>query len=363
MSKVINITRTKNDYTFYLDNGKTARYNCETKIKIGVSGKQVKKLSYESRFCHILTEENYSSSAREFFDRLISLPIDYEKKEQVIVNLGWCPNYPYFLENWKSFIKYLKTSMEMQFSEWFTLEEVRKTLSKIEDDEFIKALYHSGYCYPNLIKKYSILAKELTKISKKIIDTKKKRLALMGEKTEEECCREYGIVFRNVYDMYYPDIGKVVCAVRDIDNILKKLNLTDYKITNIENDVRDLQSMLDKKESEQFTKHQNEGNLEYENERYKIIVPQTRTDLAYYGNHFHNCLNGHEWINYLSTLKRYAVIVYDKEKEKPVVCADIEVTTRRIYQYLAEYNHWVNDDKLCDFYREYQEFLKNEKGE
>lgn len=361
MASIINITRKRDDYTFIFDNGKEAHYNFDTGIKIGVSGKQVKKLDYNSSICHALT--NFCSpSRRELCDRLISLPIDYEKKDRAVRKIYYDSDCDFILNRWKMFIKYLETPMEEYFGAWCSLEELKKLLPKITNPDFYRCLY--GYTIDtDLIKKYKLLPKELAKIDKEMQNFSAKRKALLNGMTEEDFEKEYCLRFNNPQYSFNNKIIAIINQFGEIDRLVKSLLLDNYEVTNIETDLRDLRSMSDRKESEVFAKFQTEGNLEYENDKYKIIVPKSRKELADYGNFFGNCLNGFEWNTFLSVHTRYAVIVYDKEKKKPVVCTDITVIGRIIQQYLGKHNSSISDSNLQAFRKEYQKFLRQEKGE
>lgn len=110
-----------------------------------------------------------------------------------------------------------------------------------------------------------------------------------------------------------------------------------------------------KNENRYFSENQNKLSLQYEDDEYKIYVPQSRQELSTFGQYFNNCLNGHEWNTYLSTAERYVVIVVDKETDTPVVCCDIDVDTNHIIQYLGKNN---STPKVATTFRnEYQEYL------
>jgi hypothetical protein len=146
---------------------------------------------------------------------------------------------------------------------------------------------------------------------------------------------------------------------RQVDRLIEQLELTDYEVNNVDEAIRDLESLKDKVQSEKFATHQQNIKLEYENDHFKILVPLSRADLAFYGSYFHNCLNGYEWNNYLSNGRRYVVIVLDKkDQNSPVVCADIDSYDNDIHQYLAKYNNNVTDEEQIEFRGEYQQYLK-----
>lgn len=364
MLTVINIIREKDDYTFVLNNGKQAKFNFVSKIKIGISGKQVKKLDYKGSLLSALTSYNCSDTRREVCDRLISLPIDFRRKECIISNFYGEYDYQYALDNWKKFVKYARSSEEKSFNEWCATEEIKTLFPKVQCAEFLEIITGNiigyNYYFP-LIKKYKLLVKKLLDIDKKMLDVKNNRAILLDGKTEKEICKKYGINFENMRYMFSSEVSTIFHKFQEIDNLIKKLGLTDYVVTDIEQSIRDLTSALNEKDNEQFSKFQSEGNLDYENEHYKIIVPKSRENLANYGQFFHNCLNGFEWDNFLSCRERYATIVYSKKEKKPVVCMDIEVQTRTIRQYLGVCNTSIGNTQLREFKKEYQDFLSEKR--
>lgn len=364
MLVVTNIVREKDDYTFILNNSKQAKFNFISKIKIGVSGKQVKKLDYMGSLLSALTSYNCSDTRREVCDRLISLPIDFKRKEYIISNCYGEYDYQYALDNWKKFVKYARSSEEKSFNEWCATEEIRALFPKVQCTEFWEIITRNligyNYYFP-LIKKYKLLRKKLLDIDKKMLDMKNNRAILLNGETEKEICEKYGINFGDMHYMFSGEVSTLFHKFQEIDVYTKKLGLTDYVVTDIEQSIRDLTSALNEKDNEQFSKFQSSGNLDYENEHYEIIVPKSREDLANYGQFFHNCLNGWEWDNFLSRHRRYVAIVYNKKAKKPVVCMDIEVSTRKIQQYLGVCNASIGNTQLRNFRKEYQDFL-SEKG-
>jgi hypothetical protein len=123
--------------------------------------------------------------------------------------------------------------------------------------------------------------------------------------------------------------------------------------------------MLERKENEeslidkQFKSQQKEFDLNFENEKFKIYTPISKSEVKYFGNYFHNCLAGLEWSNYLINNKRKVVIVINKLTNEPCVCCDIQTNSLEISQFLKTNNDLLTygDKELKDFECEYQEYL------
>lgn len=376
MAKIINITRNRDNYDItVITEGKPAKhayYNIATNEKIGVSGRAVQSLRYdEGILLNMLTSFYLDAKVREFCDRLISLPtFDFNKKNYICRNSIQPWNIPeevkIILENWKDFLEYAKADeIHDNFASYIASKKIASALDWIQDDE-IKEHIHRMYYehrldFIALTKKYKSFRKAVNQqVKRKItIDNNRKKLFEIMNIDNDTLSREYGIKCYNIMNGISQTLTDLLCNYRRADEMITALQI-DYEINDIKDALRDLTSMKESKDNETFAKRQQNANLEYENEEFKIFVPTSRGDLAKYGNYFNNCLNGHEWNCYLSDGERYAVIVIDKTTNKPVICVDIDCGDRKIHQYLKPCNRPLSrdDDRYRAFKAEYQQYLQ-----
>ena len=171
----------------------------------------------------------------------------------------------------------------------------------------------------------------------------------------------FGISFRR-YNAE-AEIREVCRKMSRIVEILDRLEITDYKIENINRAHADLEARYNVEitdaENRKFAKAQTSHNLFYENDRYYTRVPLTRDECAEIGNHFHNCVNSFEWRTYLRNGERHLVVVCDKVTDEMLVCVDINSDDLTINQFYGDYNAPIHNDELCDFRSDYQEYLRN----
>lgn len=377
MAKIINITRNRDNYDItVVTEGKPekhAYYNIATNEKIGVSGRAVQSLRYdEGILLNMLTSFYLNAKVREFCDRLISLPtFDFNKKNYICRNSIQQWNIPeevqVILDNWKDFLEYAKADeINHCFASYIANKKIASALDWIQDDEIkdcINGMYYEHRLeFIKLTKKYKSFRKAVNQqIKRKItIDNNRKKLFEIMNIDNDTLSREYGMKCYNIMSSISQTLSNLLSNYSRADEMITAMQITDYEINDINDALRDLTSMKENKDNETFAKRQQTANLEYENAEFKIFVPTSRGDLAEYGNYFHNCLNGHEWNNYLSNGERYAVIVIDKTTNRPVICADIECNSHKICQYLKPCNRPLskNDDRYRAFKAEYQQYLQ-----
>lgn len=108
-----------------------------------------------------------------------------------------------------------------------------------------------------------------------------------------------------------------------------------------------------------FREAQTKRNLVYEHDVFCVVVPTSKQECEDEGEKLHNCLGGFEWSNYLSSGRRQVVFIRRKsEPKKAYIACDINAETGEIIQYLTYCNNNVKEDDAREFYREYQEYLR-----
>lgn len=381
MATIINITRKRDRYDIVI--GATERvaerhayYDISTNEKIGVSGKAVKKFNFNAgNLLGLLMDLHEINEVREVCDRLISLPsLTYESKDRLCGKvLSYWGNSradaQLILDHWKKFLEYAKEDYPFNFSAYLDSIALTDSIKFIKDEEFVSILQNNLNSYSRRsfaeMTKYKSFRKYITEQNKRFHTIKNNRAKLSAQGITIE-------VLRNEYGLHEIDIDNALCRnitttidkYKRADEMITFYKITDYEIIDIDNALRDLQSMRETRQNELFREAQTEHDLTYENDSYKVVVPTTRAELAQYGQIFGNCLNGFEWDNYLSRGTRYAVIVMDKANGTPVVCVDIDRTTKTINQYLGRYNAYIRDENQQRFQLEYQAYLNAiRKGE
>lgn len=382
MATIINITRKRDRYDIVI--GATERaterhayYDISTNEKIGVSGKAVKKFNFSAgNLLGLLMDWRDINEVREVCDRLISLPsLTYEYKDRLCGKvISYWGNVRVdarlVLDHWKKFLEYAKTDYPFNFSAYLDSIALTDSAKKfIKDEEFVNILQNNLNSYTRRtfaeMTKYKSFRKYITEQNKRFHTIKNNRAKLSAQGiTTDILFDEYGLREVDIESALCRTITTTVEKYQRADEMITFYKITDYEIIDIDNALRDLQSMRETRQNELFREAQTEHDLTYENDSYKVVVPTTRAELAQYGQIFGNCLNGFEWDNYLSRGTRYAVVVMDKANGTPVVCVDIDRTTKMINQYLGRYNQYIRDEGQKQFQLEYQAYLNTiRKGE
>lgn len=371
------IDREKNWYIITRDNdNKTIKFNFATGECIGVSGRTLKNVAKEARFLDIIKtygDNNSNNPYKEFIDRLISLkPLSDDTMSTIFNNLTSYNRWVYDVASlsdllynkaeWRNFLAYLRTVDESEIiQDWAIVSRLIKGYQQY--------IYLQNLNCSDSLKKILLNCSPATvqteignKLFKKLINTLEKSMESiynLHNLFENSMFISYDSLIEWVQDFYSRNIKEI----NNIDELLKKypsitIN-TKLDIEDLKNDVKRQAKILENQEAQKrFAETQTNGNLAYENERYKIYVPTTYDDCQKIGKYFHNCAGGFEWEQYLKTEIRYLVVVINKIDNTPVVCCDIDMNSRQIKQYLATCNRKVTDKELKLFKIEYQDFLK-----
>lgn len=393
--RVTKIEREHDVYRFYLDGSdeKCYVYDLAKREIVGISGKTLKHTPSNTGgglmawlgnvVCNSWYNPNYRN--REYIDRIIT---NNKFTAEVKLQLA-----EYFLEtndrienyNWKEMLKdfqrpdFLKMMVENNSYRYAKGYEVLH--EACEKYGFPYDYMPIGYMDASEIAeclKEKIIREDIKSAIKKF-DNFKKALESFYTVLGTSDIR----LIRNLYGTSMPDDNDiqrqiVSCAqttiyqYREIRRLLAELEITDYKITSIPNDLEYLKVLKEErrqaKYNELFAKRQTEHNLNFEDENYKIFVPMEYKDCAKIGNYFHNCAGGYEWNNYLISNYRdyrHLVVVVEKSTDKYKVCTDIDNRKLDICQYLVAHNQRVEDKNLLEFREKYQKYLHElmEKGE
>ena len=356
------------------DSGKQIKYNFATGECIGVSGKTLKRVNPDISFVSIIrnkVEETSNNNYREFMDRLISLqPFPLEILISVLRDLEWSAAATNIInriitdkKEWRDFLTYLNiTDMEKIRYSWrpgVDLLNGYDTYAAVKDlkcSDRIKSVV-SKYSPPNLATDYAnkVFNKMLALMDNMVIhlDAITEMMNNSSVRLDDDNDND---------DILYQIYTNSMEYIRGIDRILHEYpSITPNTRLSLHEQYRDVSKQCEilrfAEEQKIFHEHQINGNLEYENEKYRIEVPTTYEDCQNIGNYFHNCASGHEWNNYLSNGNRYLVVVVEKKTNTPKVCCDIS-KGRKIQQYLGKYNDAIKDNALKEFKNEYQNYLK-----
>lgn len=373
MDTIINITRNRNTYVIDLDTGKHITAYLEEPFRIvGVSGKELssrpKQISErigDAFFGAVLGHRDLIY--REYADRIISLP-DISIKVKVFT-LDCLFFYDWgigTLPAWKDVLTVLR--------KWNTnpdnLPNVERLSYLVERELTANVLEQYGLARfasiitPSLrpyIKSCKAFRSALRSAANDRFAEAQAKVKELFNADEAELFMLFGISFRR-YNAE-AEIREVCRKMSRIVEILDRLEITDYKIENINRAHADLETRynveITEAENRKFAKAQTSHNLFYENDRYYIRVPLTREECAKIGNHFHNCVNAFEWRTYLRNGERHLVVVCDKATDEMLVCVDIDSDTLTINQFYGDYNAPIHNDELCDFRSDYQKYLRN----
>lgn len=379
MDTIINITRNRNTYTIELDTGKqiVATFAPNFTV-IGISGrplisspKQIDQ-TIGSAFVNSCNEHRDLPN-RETVDRIISLPdIAITVKIFAIKCLfknefGGTHDAP----AWKPLLKILRKWNERpnNLPNVDYLDRIvnnilyADTLDKYGLSEYVRLFPANLVSYVETCKPFREACK--TAITDRYKKAQNAVKELLNMDDEDEISNRFGIHFTE-YDSYNALRG-VISKMTSIVRFLDELHDNEYEITNIDRDYATLESRVHSErtrlENERFVASQNEIPLEYENDRFKIFVPQSRADCAAIGNYFRNCVNTIAWNTYLARGERKLVIVCDKTHNNEwVICADIvhQPNGWAIRQYLEIGNRHPTNRVLLAFRDEYQQYLDNE---
>lgn len=374
MDTIINISRNRNTYVIDLDTGKHITAYLEEPFRIvGISGKELS--SRPKQISERIGDAFYGAVVghrdliyRGYADRIISLPdISIKVKVFALDCLFYYGRATGTLPAWKDVLTVLR--------KWNTnpdnlpnvdrlsfLVERELTANVLEQyglARFTSSIAPSLRPYIKSCKAFRSALRSAANDRFAEAQAKVKELFNVGE---AELFMLFGISFRR-YNAE-AEIREVCRKMSRIIEILDRLEITDYKIENINRAHADLEARynnveITEAENRKFAKAQTSHDLSYENDRYYIRVPLTRDECAEIGNHFHNCVNSFEWETYLCCGERHLVVVCDKATDEMLVCVDINSNNLTINQFYGAYNATVCDDKLCGFRSDYQEYLRN----
>lgn len=373
MDTIISITRIRNTYIIGLDTGKHITAYLEEPFRIvGISGKELS--SRPKQISERIGDAFYGAVLghrdliyREYADRIISLP-DISIKVKVFA-LDCLFFYEWAIDTlpaWKDVLTVLR--------KWNTnpdnLPNVERLKNLVERELIANVLEQYG-----LARFASLITPSLRPYIK---SCKAFRSALRYAATDrfaepqakvKEFLNVDEIELLHLFGIYFQrynaenEIREVCRKMLRIIEILDRLEITDYKIENINRAYAELEARYNVEitdaENCKFAKTQTSHNLFYENDRYYTRVPLTRNECAEIGNHFHNCVNAYEWRTYLRCGKRHLVVVCDKVTDEMLVCVDINSDNLTINQFYGAYNETIHNDELCDFRSNYQEYLRN----
>ena len=125
-----------------------------------------------------------------------------------------------------------------------------------------------------------------------------------------------------------------------IENFVKAKRTYEAKRDEIENKVfQRVQSKL----------------LPFEDDKYTVIIPTTRTECVNEGTALHNCIGTIEWENYLSKGRRCIVFIREKSNpDTPFFAADFSTDFIEGHQTRGKHNHCdTNVSIFADKYRKY----------
>lgn len=144
------------------------------------------------------------------------------------------------------------------------------------------------------------------------------------------------------YDIYrYLDYYKHIDELCSTLKVTRKTNPMTY--VELKSYIKILEDEYSTLKHKIFVENQKQLNAEWDNEKYEIIIPHTYNDCVEIGNMFHNCFGTIEWRTYFITGLRYGACIVEKTTKKPLVCLDIDIKTKEIYQYLAPNNYSIKD--------------------
>ena len=395
--RVTRIERERDVYRFYLDGGeKCYVFDLDKKEIVGVSGKVLKSTPSNAdglmhKLGYLITCGWYSSIInyhrnREYIDRIIASNDFSTENKLKLAN--------YFLEtsdnigncNWKQMLKDFKRPAFLELL--FTYNSYARAKGYEQVCENCEK-YNIPYKYLPLGSYFN--ADELAEFMKVKIVRENIKSVFKNYETFKNAIESFYTALgtsdrRLIYNFYsfsMPDednieskikssVERVFYNYREVVRLLTELEMTDYEITSIANDLEYLKDLKEERRQAAnnaiFSARQTEYDLNFEDDNYKIFVPMNYKDCAKIGKYFSNCAGGYEWNNYLISDYigyRHLVVVVEKATNKYKVCTDIDNRNLEIIQYLKEHNNSVENKGLLAFKNKYQKYLNDlrKKGE
>lgn len=375
------VTRKMNAYTFNFNNGSVI-IDLDKKGEpiTGISGKTLRSRPRninEFNLGRVILDEYFGAhlygynkkDVIEFVNRIISLPVKDEKK------IMWFNCDPYdckwFIEYWKNFLELFEKENNYFTAEYLMrYHRIKNLKNQYHNPEFIDILekiFDSNIILNPRLTPQPILIKEKSYRHDIIYAFK------MEERSEKFVATLPDLEILKMYGLSYckpnglclaAEVYTKILSIYKMQEQIKLFNPTfQLKAGKVNNDYQYLESIINENkamiEDKEFEKWQTRKNFNYENDKYKIIIPITRKELRYYGDYFENCLNGHEYDCYLKTHSRNVGIIIEKETNIPKVCLDFEEKHLRILQFLRHDNKDVREKNLIAFKNEYQQYLES----
>lgn len=156
----------------------------------------------------------------------------------------------------------------------------------------------------------------------------------------------------------------LVCRVAN--DFMQNCELLEIKVptgdfwTNAKNVRETIEQQKAEKSARIFKHTQTEHNLNFEGEKFIIVVPTSYEECRDEGAYMHNCMGGLEWDTYLSQGKRRVVFIRRKDNPK-VPYVDMDMTLDfDIIQTRTQYNRtgWEKDFDFRNFLEAYKAYLK-----
>lgn len=379
--ELANIVRKMDKYEFSFDNGKFASVDVEAKEFIGTTGKQIKSIPQsipcEMRDYLKMRLRDNDNNLKEIVDRILSLAdVNLDVKLFYVGFFSVVPTYLFINQmleksEWKILLQVIREETEIHGNYcYYRTNELKQKMNLIKLKPIIEKYNLQEYAeyinlnYPQFleIKAFRSALRHTCKDPyEKYQNQVKAILNCDDEKILRDCC---GIEFKK-YNIQ-SEVSKLYSGMRKAEEYRTKLNLENFEYTNIERDMKNLETMYKaektKIDDRFFANNQSKYNLNYENEQYKVYVPMNRKELAKIGNWFHNCANAWEWDTRLCDGSYFIVAILDKNNER-LVCCDICANNMKIEQYKGKYNSIITDKSLNAFKKEYQSHLDGLKGE
>ena len=394
--RVTRIERERDIYRFYLDGGeKCYVFDLGNKRMVGVSGKVLKSTPSNAdglmhKLGYLITNNWYGSIVcyhrnREYIDRIIASNDFSVENKLKLAN--------YFLEtsdsvgncNWKEMLKDFKRPafLELLFSynSYVRAKNYEKLCESCEKYNIpYKYLPIGGFFNTNDVSEYLKIkvVRENIKSVLKNYETFRNAIesfyTALGTSDRRLIYNFYSFSMPdedNIEDKISNSVQQIFYNYREVTNLLRELQITDYEITSIANDLEYLKDLREERRQAAnnaiFSARQTEYDLNFEDDNYKIFVPMSYKDCAKIGKQFSNCAGGYEWNNYLISNHvgyRHLVVVVEKATNNYKVCTDIDNRNLEIIQYLKERNNRVEDKELIAFKSKYQKYLSGlKKGE
>jgi len=398
--RLINITRNRDTYTFYYDNGfedsidfgsvVINSYDLPCIFTSPLTRKPMKAIpsvlqeSVKNLICTLIHDGADPTPEKRFYEMLLSLPnVDFRIKREYLYH--YISDEPYSKADWKIFVKNITEKSTIEYveshrsikdiSNLYAAKELIKRLNNGQDkpiiDYIITKYNYNSYNRDGIIITYAkvkCFRAEIRNIVQSYfndLETIKKIDKAIHDIIQDKTFDDFGINMDYDTPRYRANekIRTLYNKYNECITMLEKINMNDFQFTNIERDYENIQALYNKEktriENEFFARNQKTFNLTYENEDYKVVVPTTRQQLAEIGNYFHNCANGYEWNNFLSNGSRLLVVIVDKSSNKMAVCVDMYYNSLQIKQFLGINNKNITNNCLLAFKKEYQNYLSS----